>query len=149
MRRCYCKRGAARTRCVRCSRPNRNAGPISCVSRTPSRPSTRKPAKKSAWSMRCCWQHRGDAVLYFAYGSNMDWAQMNKRCPSARFVGIAALTEHRVGFTRRSVNRGCGVADVIPEAGRKVWGVVYEVSDLDLDRLDKSEGYQPGRHKNS
>jgi hypothetical protein len=88
-------------------------------------------------------------VLYFAYGSNMDWAQMKERCSSARFVGIAVLPDHRLAFTRRSLTRGCGVADAVPERDRNLWGVVYDVSDLDVGRLDKREGYQPGREKNS
>jgi gamma-glutamylcyclotransferase (GGCT)/AIG2-like uncharacterized protein YtfP len=88
-------------------------------------------------------------VLYFAYGSNMDWAQMKARCPSVTFVGIARLTDYRLAFTRKSVNRGCGVADVVREAGRSVWGAVFELSELDVGALDKSEGYRPGREKNS
>src|SRR5918995_5170968 len=89
-------------------------------------------------------------MLYFAYGSNMNWAQMKARCPSARFVGVALLRDHRLAFTRKSVNRGCGVADVVSEAGARVWGgAVFEVSDLDIGKLDVSEGYRPGRDKNS
>ncbi len=30
-----------------------------------------------------------------------------------------------------------------------MWGVVYEIADLDLGNLDVSEGYRPGRDKNS
>jgi gamma-glutamylcyclotransferase (GGCT)/AIG2-like uncharacterized protein YtfP len=88
-------------------------------------------------------------MLYFAYGSNMDWAQMKKRCPSATFVGIARLADHRLAFTRKSDQRGCGVADAVPEAGHSVWGVVFQVSELDVGALDRSEGYHPGREKNS
>jgi hypothetical protein len=88
-------------------------------------------------------------VLYFAYGSNMDWGQMRKRCPSARFVGVANLPDHRLGFTRESVNRRCGVADAVREPGMNVWGAVFEVSELDVGVLDKSEGYRPGRERNS
>lgn len=88
-------------------------------------------------------------MLYFAYGSNMNWMQMRERCPSVRFVGVAALADHRLAFTRESVNRGCGVADAVREAGRRVWGVVYQVSDHDLGRLDQLEGYRPARERNS
>lgn len=88
-------------------------------------------------------------MLQFAYGSNMDWPQMKDRCPTARFVGIAALRDHRLAFTRRSVQRRCGVADAIPEQGKDVWGVVYEIDDVDVGRLDASEGYRPGRADNS
>jgi len=88
-------------------------------------------------------------VLYFAYGSNMDWAQMKARCPSVVFAGIARLADHRLAFTRKSVKRGCGVADVVRETGSSVWGAVFQLSELDVGALDKSEGYRPGRDKNS
>jgi len=87
-------------------------------------------------------------VFYFAYGSNMNWAQMRERCPSARFVAIV-LPDHRLAFTRRSVKRNCGVADAVWDSRAKLSGVVYELSDLDVGSLDKSEGYRPGREANS
>ena len=88
-------------------------------------------------------------MLIFAYGSNMNWNQMRERCPSSRFVGIAVLRNYKLAFTRESVNRGCGVADVIKEGGAQVWGVVYEVADLDVGKLDTKEGFRPGGDKNS
>lgn len=84
-------------------------------------------------------------MLYFAYGSNMDWEQMRARCPSARFAGIACLRNHKLAFTRRSRKRACGVADVIPADGGEVWGAVFEVEDRDVGALDLSEGFVPGR----
>jgi len=88
-------------------------------------------------------------MFYFAYGSNMDCGQMRKRCPSARFVGVALLPDHKLAFTRESVDRRCGVADVVAEDGAQVWGVVHEITDLDVGKLDASEGFRPGRDKNS
>ena len=88
-------------------------------------------------------------MLYFAYGSNMEWDQMKERCPSARFVGVAVLRDHRLAFTRRSVRRDCGVADAVPDKGKTVWGAVFEIDDVDVGRLDVSEGYKPGRAKNA
>jgi gamma-glutamylcyclotransferase len=79
----------------------------------------------------------------------MDWAQMSKRSPSCRFVGIAVLPNHRLAFTRKSIRRGCGVADAVREAGQAIWGAVYEISEPDVGELDKAEGYRPGRDKNS
>lgn len=88
-------------------------------------------------------------MLYFAYGSNMNWNQMRERCTSSRFVGIAVLSDHELAFTRESVNRGCGVANVVAEDGVQVWGVVYELADFDVGELDASEGFRPGRAINS
>lgn len=86
-------------------------------------------------------------MLYFAYGSNLEWAQMKKRCPSARFVSLAKLPDHRLAFTRKSKDRGCGVADAIPAKGHDMWGVVYEINERDIGQLDKSEGFQPDRER--
>jgi hypothetical protein len=88
-------------------------------------------------------------MLYFGYGSNMNWEQMRGRCPSASFVGAAVLGDHKLAFTRKSVTRGCGVADAVRAEHGKLWGVVYEISDRDIGKLDQSEGYRPGRDKNS
>lgn len=90
-------------------------------------------------------------MLYFAYGSNLDFTQMRSRCPSAQFVATALLPGHRLAFTRFSQKRGCGVADVVADAGQCVWGVVYSVAELDLGKLDQHEGFLPGRavHENA
>jgi gamma-glutamylcyclotransferase (GGCT)/AIG2-like uncharacterized protein YtfP len=83
---------------------------------------------------------------YFAYGSNMDPVQMMERCPSACFVTIAELADHRLAFSRTSRKRRCGVADVLAAADCQVWGVVYSIAlENDLAALDAFEGYRPGR----
>jgi gamma-glutamylcyclotransferase (GGCT)/AIG2-like uncharacterized protein YtfP len=84
-------------------------------------------------------------MLYFAYGSNMDWAQMKERCPCAKFVFRAKLPSHRLAFTRMSVRRGCGVADILRDETKEVWGVVYELLESELENLDKDEDFQTGR----
>ncbi len=82
-------------------------------------------------------------MYYFAYGSNMNWPQMRRRCPSARFVCVARLVDYGFGITRHSRLRNCGTANVLPAKGREVWGVVYDVSDEDLAILDRYEdGYR-------
>jgi gamma-glutamylcyclotransferase (GGCT)/AIG2-like uncharacterized protein YtfP len=88
-------------------------------------------------------------MLYFAYGSNMNVEQMKARCPLARMVAIAAMSNHRLAFTRGSTERRCGVADAVPAAGEMLWGAVYDIEKTCLKSLDKSEGYRPGPEKNS
>jgi gamma-glutamylcyclotransferase (GGCT)/AIG2-like uncharacterized protein YtfP len=88
-------------------------------------------------------------MRYFAYGSNLDWSQMKSRCPSATCIGIARLPDYRLAFTRKSVKRGCGVADVVRSAGHSVWGVVFDISAPHVATLDQSEGYREGRQRNS
>jgi gamma-glutamylcyclotransferase (GGCT)/AIG2-like uncharacterized protein YtfP len=82
-------------------------------------------------------------VYYFAYGSNLNWRQMQRRCPSSKFVTIAKLPDYEFGITRHSRLRDCGTANVFPVNGREVWGAVYEVSDTDLIIMDGFEdGYR-------
>lgn len=84
----------------------------------------------------------------FAYGSNLDPDQMAERCPSAAFLHRALLEDFELAFTRWSTRRRCGVADVAPSPGGRVWGVVYEMSEADGRLLDGFEGYVPGRAEN-
>src|SRR5882762_4531523 len=91
-----------------------------------------------SWRGRGAWAF--DMPLYFAYGSNMDLDQIVQRCPSAKFQHSAVARGYRLGFTRFSKSRECGVADLIAEAGKEVWGAVFEIAASDVARLDRSEG---------
>ena len=88
-------------------------------------------------------------MLYFAYGSNLDWDQMRERCPTSMFVCIAELPKHKLAFTYNSSSRGCGVADVIPDEQSSVWGVIYQIDERDIGNLDKCEGFDPNRQRNA
>jgi gamma-glutamylcyclotransferase (GGCT)/AIG2-like uncharacterized protein YtfP len=70
--------------------------------------------------------------LYFAYGAGMNRKGTRERCPNAREVG-------------RTVLRGCKVverkyADIDQSSGSTVDGLVWSVTDSDLEQLDKYEG---------
>jgi len=86
-------------------------------------------------------------TLYFAFGSNMDFAQMAARCPSTRTVSIGELPGHELLFPHFSAARQCAVAGYAAAAGKSVWGVVYDVSDPDLAHLDTFEGFDPARDR--
>ena len=79
-------------------------------------------------------------MKYFAYGSNMSWDELRAWCPSAEFVTIARLPDHRLDFTRYSQRRRGGVADVVPSNGDEVWGVLYDIPSDELPALDRKEG---------
>jgi gamma-glutamylcyclotransferase len=79
--------------------------------------------------------------LYFAYGSNLSQVQMRERCPGAVLQGVGVLRGYRLAFTRFSTTRRGGVADVVHDPGRSVWGLLYRLAPQDLKRLDQSEGY--------
>jgi len=81
-------------------------------------------------------------MYYFAYGSNMNWLQMQRRCPSSQFVCVGRLVDYQFGITRHSRLRDCGTANVFPAPGKEVWGVIYDVDEGDLVLLDCFEdGY--------
>jgi gamma-glutamylcyclotransferase (GGCT)/AIG2-like uncharacterized protein YtfP len=87
-------------------------------------------------------------VKYFAYGSNMSKAQIDERCPRNRLIGIAKLSNYRLCFPRYSEKRKGGVASISEENGCEVWGVVFELLNEDIARLDRSEGYRVDRDPN-
>lgn len=87
-----------------------------------------------------CWG-RDYIMKYFAYGSNMDLAQMKERCPDSQLIGKACLFGYHLMFNRYSSGWGCGVADIVPEIQSEVWGLLYEISDNDLENLDRYEGH--------
>jgi gamma-glutamylcyclotransferase (GGCT)/AIG2-like uncharacterized protein YtfP len=83
------------------------------------------------------------SLYYFAYGSNMNWEQMQRRCPSAKFVCNAVLKNYRFAIARHSRLRNCGTANIFAETGSEVWGIVYDVSEQELRILDGFEdGYR-------
>jgi cation transport regulator ChaC len=85
-------------------------------------------------------------MLYFAYGSNMDPAQMRERCPDARAIGVARLADWRLTFTRDSPAWGGGVGHIEPAPGDEVWGVLWDASDSDVSSLDRYEGVAAGAY---
>ena len=80
---------------------------------------------------------------YFAYGSNMDPAQMDDRCPGAICLGIAVLTGWVLTFAGSSRRWGGGVATVTPSTNSRtrVPGVLWEITDKHLGALDGYEGH--------
>jgi len=80
-------------------------------------------------------------MLYFAYGSNMNHEQMKKRCPLSKFICNGKLDNHGIVFDGYSKKWGGSVANVIPSEGVDVEGGVFEITNDDLNSLDKCEGY--------
>lgn len=79
--------------------------------------------------------------LYFAYGSNLNEAQMHDRCPGAELVGVATLENYRLAFTIYSPTRMCGCADIVTCDGEAVYGLLYRLSDTDAALMDDFEGH--------
>lgn len=80
-------------------------------------------------------------TLYFAYGSNLDPAQMDLRCPGHGFRGLARLVGHRLHFPLYSASTWKGaVASLEAVPGADVWGVLYDLTAGHVAALDRHEG---------
>lgn len=81
--------------------------------------------------------------LYFAYGSNMNEAQMALRCPGSTSLGIAWLANHRFIINAR------GVASIVESEGSIVYGLLWEIGETDEKQLDRYEGVAKGFYRKS
>jgi hypothetical protein len=89
-------------------------------------------------------------MKYFAYGSNMleQWLHSPDRVPAAKFAVLGFVRGRRLHFHKKSQD-GSGKCD-IPESGNDtdiVYGVLYEIPDSDIGRLDRAEGHGYTRSK--
>ncbi len=83
--------------------------------------------------------HRSELV--FAYGSNMDPAQMRERCPESDLAWfVAEARGWQLCFPRFAEKRRCAVGSIVKKQNASVWGVVFTVTRRDLERLDRFEG---------
>jgi len=80
-------------------------------------------------------------MIYFAYGSNMDPAQMRVRCAGSRARGAGFLAGYRLAFPRWSPRRRHAVASIEACLGEGVWGVVYDMTPEDWTALHPFEGH--------
>ena len=71
--------------------------------------------------------------LYVAYGSNLNLAQMARRCPNAKVVGCGVLKDYQLTFRR--------VATIEPQVGAITPVGVWEITPSDERALDIYEGY--------
>lgn len=75
-------------------------------------------------------------MYYFAYGSNMNLHHMRRICGwHFNMLGVGILNDYEFGPDTR------GYANIRPQAGKKVYGVIYDVNQPCIDALDEFEGY--------
>jgi cation transport regulator ChaC len=75
-------------------------------------------------------------LYYFAYGSNMNKAQMHARCVRPEAIAVAMLPHYQLGFFGHSPTWDGALETVVPAPGQEVWGVIYDLSASDRERLD-------------
>jgi len=80
-------------------------------------------------------------VLYLAYASNMNLAQMKRWCPASRFVKTVLLEGYRFVYDGFSVTWDGAVGNIVKADTEGVWGALYEITESDRRTLDAFEGY--------
>ena len=83
-------------------------------------------------------------MLYFSYGSFLDFETLKKHCPSAKVVTRAVIPNWEVQFNFMSKTYNGGVTGIEPALNHVVYGVVYEVSEEEMIYLDTIEGVPAG-----
>ncbi|KAM7539102.1 hypothetical protein Aperf_G00000053749 [Anoplocephala perfoliata] len=80
---------------------------------------------------------------YFAYGSNLLSHRLHLYNPSAKFIGVGRLVNHRLIFCLHesisSWGRGSAVASIEPRPNDDVFGAVWSIAEADKLRLDAQE----------
>lgn len=76
----------------------------------------------------------------FAFGLDMNIENMRRRCPDAQFRGIANLPGKRICLTGNHPYSGGAVLSYADDLYSSVPGVLYEVHEAMLRKLDMCEG---------
>ena len=90
--------------------------------------------------------HVKDDVWYFAYGSNLDAEQKERRTKKIREVHRVQALGHRFAFNKDAGHGTC-YANVVPDPASEVRGVVYRCSPETMDRMDGYEGVRDGHYQ--
>ena len=72
-------------------------------------------------------------LYYIAYGSNLHFDQMKRRCPTAIFVGTSKIKGYRLAF------RGCATIEPFSEASVPIG--IWIIDQNAEKALDKYEGF--------
>jgi gamma-glutamylcyclotransferase (GGCT)/AIG2-like uncharacterized protein YtfP len=76
--------------------------------------------------------------LYIAYGSNLNFKQMESRCPTADVVDTAVIKDYHLLFRGGD---GSAVATIEPKEGSEVPVAIWSLEKQDEAALDRYEGY--------
>ncbi|MPR00310.1 gamma-glutamylcyclotransferase [Modestobacter sp. I12A-02628] len=92
--------------------------------------------------------------LYAAYGSNMDPAQMLRRCPSSPTAGTGWIRDWRLTFGAEELGWDGALATLVPVDGDTpaaaapgVFVALYDLTDADERALDAWEGADHGLYR--
>ena len=85
--------------------------------------------------------------LYFAYGTSLHRAQMERRIMGNRPVTRATLKGYRLAFMGHSAERKGAVVNLLPDPTRFVPGTLYELNEVMIEYLDRCEACEKGTYQ--
>ncbi len=85
--------------------------------------------------------------FYFAYGSSLLRAQMERRLMGNRPVTRAYLRGYRLAFMGNSTERKGPVVNLLPDPSRFVPGTLYELNEVMIHYLDRAEACEKGTYQ--
>ena len=85
---------------------------------------------------------------YFAYGSNMNWDDLDKWCGEHDYSPIhpgsnverGVIKDYRLIFNHWSRSRNGGSLNIVRSAGNEVCGVLFTLEDEDFQKIKEKEG---------
>ena len=79
-------------------------------------------------------------VVYFAYGSNMDFNRLEEREVYFELIGLGILEDYTLKFNKIASKRsGAGYANIVKQKGSRVEGLLFSIANI--DKLDRFEGF--------
>ena len=84
-------------------------------------------------------------LYYLAYGSNLHPSRLTDRIASAQPIAIVEIPDRAVLFIKRSIDGSskCSITRS-PLPGETAWGILYTISEQDIDKLNRYEGLGKG-----
>ena len=85
-------------------------------------------------------------MLYFAYGSNLNWHQMmEERCPGSKYIQSHILKGYKLIFSHRNPNNKYGHANIEKNINFSVPGAIWNLTKKHESTLDDYEAvnYNP------
>lgn len=79
--------------------------------------------------------------FYIAYGSNLNKAQMKKRCQNAAVFGTAEIKDYQLLFKKSKTGYYLTIEE---KKGSIVPVAVWKITETDEEKLDKCEGVKTG-----
>nr|XP_045624284.1 gamma-glutamylcyclotransferase-like [Procambarus clarkii]XP_045624285.1 gamma-glutamylcyclotransferase-like [Procambarus clarkii] len=88
-----------------------------------------------------------NCFFYFAYGSNLLKKRIHINNPSAEMRSVGKLKDYRLDFNHFSHRWQGAVATIIEDPGNYLYGVLWEIGNEDMAKLDMQEGVHKGIYK--